>query len=142
MEIPERWLAFVAACFIALLCLVAYPVFAHDHGRTDPAWEALSPETKEWFKTLMRPDMPEYSCCGESDHYWCDKVNVRQGKVFCTITDDRPDEQFKRPHVPVGTEIEIPPEKLKWDRGNPTGHSVVFLSSTRDVYCFVQNGGV
>jgi hypothetical protein len=26
----------------------------------------------------------------------------------------------KRPHVPVGTEICIPPNKLKWDEGNPT----------------------
>ncbi len=31
MEIPERWLMFIAVCFVALLCLVAYPVFAANH---------------------------------------------------------------------------------------------------------------
>ena len=40
------------------------------------------------------------------------------------------------------TIIQIPPNKIKWDRGNPTGHTVVFLSSARYVYCFVQNGGI
>ena len=45
-----------------------------------------------------------------------------------TITDDRPDEPLGRPHLDVGTEIEIPNKKLKWDKGNPTGHGIVFLS--------------
>jgi hypothetical protein len=48
----------------------------------------------------------------------------------------------KRPHVDVGTEIEIPNHKLKWDAGNPTEHSIVFLSRGGHVFCFVQNGGV
>jgi len=44
--------------------------------------------------------------------------------------------------VDVGTEIEIPNNKLKWDKSNPTGHGVVFLSREGYVYCYVQPGGV
>jgi hypothetical protein len=32
------------------------------------------------IQTLMQPDNPTASCCGESDAYWCDKINVRAGK--------------------------------------------------------------
>lgn len=62
--------------------------------------------------------------------------------VFAIITDDRADEPLGRPHVPIGTRVEIPPHKLKFDRGNPTGHAIVFMGALGTVYCFVQNGGV
>jgi hypothetical protein len=112
------------------LVLIATPVRAHDHEH---------PELNEWYAGLMQPDDPTVSCCGEADAYWCDDYYARDGKAYCKITDDRV--VSRRPLVPVGTEIEIPDRKLKWDRGNPTGHSVVFLSSGGAVYCFVQNGG-
>jgi hypothetical protein len=63
-------------------------------------------------------------------------------KSMSEITDDRPDEPLLRPHVDIGTEIEIPNNKLKWDKSNPTGHGIVFLSRNRYVFCFVQSGGV
>jgi hypothetical protein len=47
-----------------------------------------------------------------------------------------------RPHIDIGTEIEIPNNKLKWDKSNPTGHGVVFLSRAGYVFCYVQPGGV
>ena len=53
-----------------------------------------------------------------------------------------PDEPRGRPHVEIGTEIEIPDNKLKWDKSNPTGHGIVFLSRNRYVFCYVQPGGV
>jgi hypothetical protein len=88
----------------------------------------------------MMPDLPTSSCCGKADAYYCDDYYARDGKAYCKITDDRVVQG--RPPIPVGTEIEIPDYKLKWDRGNPTGHAVVFLSAAGLVYCFVQNGGV
>jgi hypothetical protein len=102
--------------------------------------DAEHPENDAWFAGLMQPDNPTASCCGEADAYWCDELHVRDGKTFCGITDDRVIP--KRTPVPVGTQILIPPEKLKFDRGNPTGHTIVFLSTGGFVYCFVQNGGV
>jgi hypothetical protein len=104
--------------------------FAHDHDH---------PELDRWYAGLMQPDNPTASCCGRSDAYWCDDYYARDGKAYCKITDDR--EVAGRPPVPVGTEIEIPPWKLKFDRGNPTGHAVVFLSSGGAVFCFVQSSG-
>jgi hypothetical protein len=38
--------------------------------------------------------------------------------------------------------MEIPNNKLKWDKSNPTGHGGAFLSRAGYVYCYVQPGGV
>jgi hypothetical protein len=89
----------------------------------------------------MRPDVPTSPCCGEADAYWCDEIHVHDGKTSCAITDDRDDIRLGRPHRDVGTVFEIPDDKLKWDRGNPTGHSILFLSSGGYVFCFVQGPG-
>jgi hypothetical protein len=135
------WVIFILACILALVFLVSSLV-SQAHARDLGQWEGGDPSVREWYQTLMQPDNPTVSCCGEADAYWCDAIHVRDGKTFCTITDDRPNEPLHRPPVAIGTEIEIPDRKLKWDRGNPTGHAIVFLSSGGAVYCFVQNGGV
>ena len=36
-----------------------------------------------------------------------------------------PDQPRGRPHVDIGTKIEIPNSKLKWDQSNPAGHGIV-----------------
>jgi hypothetical protein len=104
------------------------------------------PTIRMWYQALMQPDAPHASCCGEADAYFADEVHVRNGKTYAVITDDRPDIPRMRPHVEIGTEVEIPDNKLKWDRSNPTGHGVVFLGSglgsNRNVFCYVQPGGV
>lgn len=113
-------------------------VNARDLGQ----WEGSDPAIRLWFESLRQPDNPGISCCGEADAYWADKIEVEGDKVFATITDTRPDAPLRRPHVPPGTRIEIPPHKLKWDRGNPTGHTVIFLAPNLHVYCFVQGTGI
>lgn len=128
---------FLAPLLVLAALLFSIPVPAHDHDH---------PELDEWFAGLMQPDNPEYSCCGEADHYWCsdpyEKRNAGGAKAaFCRITDDRDDGPLKRAHIPLGTEIEIPTTKLKWDRGNPTGHNVIFLTSHHIVLCYVQGTG-
>jgi hypothetical protein len=107
-----------------------------------PLWghDADHPELTAWYEELRQPDNPTASCCGEADAYWCDDYYARDGKAFCKITDERT--VPKRTPVPVGTEIEIPNDKLKHDKGNPTGHAIAFLSSGGFLYCYVQNGGV
>jgi hypothetical protein len=147
---PYRWsrlLAFLIG--YAIIMLTTVPAPAHDDGQ----WGNNDPAITKWYRDLMRPDVPQLSCCGEADAYWCDTVHVKDGKTFCTITDDRPDEPRMRPHVDVGTVIEVPDNKLKWDSGNPTGHNIIFLSrgqnswlgndaSPRYVLCFVQGTGI
>src|ERR1700744_5202558 len=105
-------------------------------------WDAVDRAGRGWYQALMQPDVPTASCCGEADAYWADDVHVRGGKTYATITHDRQDEPRLRPHIDVGTEIEIPNNKLKWDKSNPTGHGIVFLSRAGYVYCYVQPGGV
>lgn len=130
-----KWV--IRACLLIPL-LQGLQAHAHDSGQ----WEDNSPAIREWYQGLLQPDVPNASCCGEADAYWCDTINVRGTRTFCTITDDRPDEPRRRPHVDIGTEIEIPNNKLKYDRGNPTGHAIVFISRQRYVYCFVQSSGI
>jgi hypothetical protein len=116
------------------LIFSSLPAAPHDpdHGENDP-----------WYSSLERPDYPGQSCCGVADGYWCDDVSVRAGKVYCKITDTRDDAtRGNRLHRPVGTEFEIPPEKMHKGHGNPTGHRILFIPSWGTVWCFVDNGGV
>lgn len=129
---------FRIAVLVAGLCLSA--AWAHDNGQ----WENSDPAVKLWFKGLMQPDNPGASCCGEADAYWADDVVVVDGKTFAIITDTRDDKALGRPHIAVGTRVLVPDHKLKWDRGNPTGHNVLFVGSWNAehlVYCFVQGSG-
>lgn len=129
---------FLPALAFAILALSIRLALAHDYGQ----WENSDPAIREWYQSLMRPDAPSASCCGEADAYWADEVHFRDGKTFATITDDRDDAPLGRPHIPVGTEIEVPPEKLKWDRSNPTGHNILFVSRGLYTWCFVQGSGI
>ena len=137
----ERRFVWMAILSVVVLLVFIGVAFARDLGQ----WENSDPAIREWFQTLMRPDYPAMPCCGEADGYYADEIHVRGGKTFATITDDRPDAPLGRSHVPVGTEIEIPDDKLKWDRSNPTGHAIVFLGGgayARYVFCFVQGSGI
>lgn len=121
----------IVLAIYAWIIWMAIPVFAHDMEH---------PEWAEWYQSLMQPDVPTVSCCGEADGYYADDVHVHDGKTYATITDDRV--VPGRPQIDLGTVIEIPDNKLKWDRGNPTGHSIVFLSRAGYVFCFVQGTGI
>lgn len=138
-ERVSGWLILIG---FAVFALVAVLGIHFAHARDLGQWQAGDPAIREWFQSLMQPDVPSASCCGEADAYWADEVHVRDGKTFVAITDDRDDAPLGRPHVDVGTVIEIPNHKLKWDRANPTGHGIVFLSRQGFVFCFVQGTGI
>jgi hypothetical protein len=120
------------------------------HGRDLGQWGNADPAISRWFKSLQQPDV-EASCCGEADAYWADGFDSnKDGNYIAIITDERDDTALVRRHIPVGTRITIPKEKVKWDQGNPTGHGVVFVASTDYdantpqgfwVYCYVPPGG-
>jgi hypothetical protein len=136
--------------------LLGTGALARDLGQ----WEKMDPAQKRWFQSLMQPDTIGMgrigvSCCGEGDGYWADEVHIRDGKLFAVITDDRPDDQLMRMHEDIGTEYEVPPQKIvgmEQRAGNPTGHVVIFLGvrywlsdntkGPRPVLCYVQNSGV
>ncbi len=124
-----RRLIIIFAVFVVAMLAAAGWALAHDPDH---------PEHHHWYGSLMQPDNPSASCCGLADAYWCDDYFARDGKAYCRITDGRDDKPLERPHIPIGTEFEIPPYKLKFDRGNPTGHSVIFVNTEGHVWCFVQ----
>ena len=130
-------LAVFVIAMVVILVLSIKAAFARDLGQ----WENSDPAVRQWYRSLMMPDFPDISCCGEGDAYWCDKVNVRNGKTFCTITDDRDDAPLRRRHIPIGTEYEIPNHKLTFKDGNPTGHVILFVNANDQVLCFVQGTG-
>jgi hypothetical protein len=158
------WRRFTEGALIGLVFGIGYLLGSHHaFGRDLGQWGNNDPEISQWYRTLMQPDSPVASCCGESDAYWCDDVFSKRdhlGKVsnWCRITDDRPDAPRRRKHREIGEEHRIPDEKMKWGPNdaqprkdwttgnpvelNPTGHAIIFLSSGDYVYCFVGNGGV
>ena len=89
----------------------------------------------DWMKSLIRPDYPMSYCCGPGDQYYVREYRPSQknGVAFTAMVlsnDGRPD-------FPV----EIPHEKVIWDRVNPTGRGVIFLFH-REVLCFVPGMGM
>jgi hypothetical protein len=136
---------------IIIVTLILAEIWTCAHARDNGQWENVDPEVRNWYSSLRQPDQPSVSCCGNADAYWCDDYYARDGMAYCKITDDRADAELGRPHIEIGTEIQIPERKLKWgehdpQRGdrvprNPTGHSVVFMGYAQTVYCFVQGGG-
>jgi hypothetical protein len=124
---------------VAILVLVLHPPagLARDLGQ----WDATDPEIQTWYRTLMMPDAPAVSCCGEADAYWADSFEVQDGKYVAIITDDRPDAPRHRPHRPVGQRIVIPNHKIN-RQPNPTGHGVLFIGANGGIYCYVPPGGV
>jgi hypothetical protein len=123
---------------LAVFMLLASPVAARDFGQ----WEDQSPNVRSWFQRLMQPDAPLASCCGEADAYWADSYEVDADRYVAIITDERPDLPLGRPHREIGERIVVPNNKIKWDKGNPTGHGIIFLSIGGQVYCYVPPGGV
>lgn len=134
------WIALAVWVFIVLA--VVWGLAALFTPRPARAWDGpqSDPAIGAWYRSLMQPDNPHISCCGEADAYWADQVVVEGDKVFAIVTDTRDDGPLGRPHIALGTRIEIPKWKYKFDRGNPTGHNILFVGAS-GVYCFVQGSG-
>jgi hypothetical protein len=133
--------AYQGAAAILVLSGLVHSAIAREGGN----WAATPRNVREWFATLMQPDNPAVSCCGEADAYWADKYEVDGDEYVAIITDDRDeiyDEKVGRATREVGTRVPVPNRKLKWDDGNPTGHGVVFLSTGGSVICYLPPGGV
>lgn len=131
----------IMAFAVAIGIFLAKPAMPRDLGQ----WEATPSDVKQWYKTLMQPDIPDISCCGEADAYWADSFMTEEGKTIAIITDTRDDGPLARPHIEPGTRIVVPEHKLKYDQGNPTGHGVIFVNGRSplwNVLCYVTPGGV
>jgi hypothetical protein len=66
---------------------------------------------------------------------------VNGDHYIAIITDTRDDKPLRRVHVENGTLILVPKNKIQWDRGNPTGHGIIFIGPDEDVYCYLPPEG-
>ena len=117
---------------IALLMFaLCAPAEARDNGQ----WGSSPTRVRQWFQSLMQPDNPAVSCCGEADAFEADTFEVEGDQFVAIITDGRG-------AIATGTRVQVPNQKMKWDQGNPTGHGIIFMGTNRQIYCYVAPGGV
>jgi hypothetical protein len=122
--------------FLPLAALAALAMIASAAARDNGRWSDSPAQIRQWFQSLMQPDNPSMSCCGEADAFEADTFEVEGDHYVAVITDGKG-------VVANGTRIPVPNRKMKWDAGNPTGHGIVFLQvGTLNAYCYVAPGGV
>lgn len=124
----------------ALGCLLPAATEARDNGFPDTPLKE-----RQWFQSLMQPDAPMVSCCGEADAYWADDFEIKGDQYVAIVTDERDDtfpNGVTRPHIEPGTRIVVPNGKIKFDAGNPTGHGLIFLGATGSVYCYLPPASI
>jgi hypothetical protein len=123
----------IAAAVMAFFMSLA-PLHAREWGAAQGKY--VSPSEAAWYKSLIQPDGSS-SCCGAGDAYYADDSETIDGQLYAIITDTRPDTltlddgtKAYRTHVPVGTKVRIPKNKIrKHPVSNPTEHTVVFLQT-------------
>jgi hypothetical protein len=121
----------VSMRYVALLLMLSSTALARDNGQ----WGNSPINVRAWFQSLMQPDNPYMSCCGEADAFEADTFEVDGDHYVAVVTDGKG-------VIPSGTRISVPNQKMKWDRGNPTGHGIIFIGNQGQVYCYVAPGGV
>ncbi len=99
-----------------MMIVRALPAAARDNGQ----WGSSPPHIRQWFQSLMQPDNPVQSCCGEGDAFEADNWEIEQDGTFVAII------TYGKGAVANGTRVVVPDRKLKWDAGNPTGHGIIF----------------
>jgi hypothetical protein len=113
-----------------LLFALCAPAEARDNGQ----WGNSPTQVRQWFQSLMQPDNPAVSCCGEADAFEADTFEVAGDHYVAIITDGKG-------VMPNGTRVAVPNSKMKWDQGNPTGHGIIFIGAAGALYCYVAPGG-
>ena len=120
---------------VGLVILLAFLfAVAQVLARPSAQWAGEPESIRQWFQSLMQPDNPTMSCCGEADAFEADTFEIDGDHYVAVITDGKG-------VLPPGTRIPVPNEKMKWDRGNPTGHGIIFIGSSGQIYCYVTPGG-
>ncbi len=104
-------------------------------ARDDGQWADMPQNIREWFQSLKQPDHPRVSCCGEADAFEADSFEAEDDHYVAIITNGKG-------MIANGTRIAVPNRKMKWDKGNPTGHGIIFIGTQGQVYCYVTPGGM
>jgi hypothetical protein len=98
-------------------------------------WPETDPVISAWYKSLTQPDHPALSCCGEADAFEADNFEAEGDHYVAIVTNGKG-------VLANGARIPVPNTKMKWDKGNPTGHGIIFLGVGGEVYCYVTPSGL
>jgi hypothetical protein len=98
-------------------------------------WPEQDPLISAWYQSLTQPDDPTMSCCGEADAFEADNFEAAGDHYVAIITNGKG-------VIANGTRIAVPNWKMKWDKGNPTGHGIIFLGVDGKVFCYVTPSGL
>jgi hypothetical protein len=115
---------------IVALAVLAMPAAARANGG-----ENQPDYLRQWFQQLMHPDNPLVSSCGEADAFEADHFQQWGDQYIAVITDGKG-------IVPEGTRVLVPTDRIIWDKGNPTGHGIIFIGNGGQVHCYVTPGSV
>lgn len=115
---------------IFALAMLTLPAAARDNEEGKRA-----DYTRQWFQQLMQPDNPLVASCGEAVAFEADHFQESGDQYVAVITDGKG-------IVPDGTRVHVPNDKIIWDKGNPTGHGIVFIGSGGQVHCYVTPGSI
>jgi hypothetical protein len=99
-------------------------------GGTPNTWSEADPAIRAWYQSLTQPDDPTMSRCGEADAF------EAEGDHYIAIVTNG------KGVIPNGTRIAVPNAKMKVDKGNPTGHGIIFLGVDGKVFCYVTPSGL
>ena len=102
---------------------------------TPNIWSEADPAVRAWYQSLTQPDDPTMSCCGEADAFEADSFEAEGDHYVAIITNGKG-------VIPNGTRIAVPNAKMKIDKGNPTGHGIIFLGVDGKVFCYVTPSGL
>src|SRR6202790_2769159 len=111
---------FAFTAVVVVLCVLVAVV--HVFAAPPPREAGYESTVSAWYRSLMQPDKPWQSCCGEADAFEADTFEVEGDHYVAIITNGKG-------VLPNGTRIPVPNHKMKWDAGNPTGHGIIFLSN-------------
>jgi hypothetical protein len=135
MKVFGAVLSFIIACAAVGLLLVMFlprPSWALTHYAGE--WDGVDPKVRSWFQSLRSPH--GVPCCNMADGHK-------------TLEDWRGQNEYWIPD-PTATDgltwIQVPPEAVVYNAGNPTGEAVVWyvMQGPNQVFirCFVPGGGV
>jgi hypothetical protein len=116
---------------IAVILLMPTLAMARDDGQ----WAKQSPEIRQWFLSVMQPENPYQSCCGEADAFDVELDGDNPDGSISTIIING------KGIYPDGTHVDVPRSKLQAKFGNPLDKYILFIGSGDRIYCLIPKVG-
>jgi hypothetical protein len=119
----------------SIICALAALAATAALARPSPQWADEPAEIRQWFQSVMQPENPYQSCCGEADAFEVELTGDNpDGSIATKIIDGKD-------IIPNGTEIDVPRSKLQAKYGNPLDKYILFIGSGGRIYCLIPKVG-